>query len=240
MSTDDIGEIDIAAYVDGELDPVRTCQVERHLAQRPDEAARVMADLAGRSALRLLAGASETPEAVPPSPEQAIRGGRRSAFALALFAAVAVAAMVIPNVRDSGAAAGPAYLDDALMSHRVALMRARMVSQAESPEVDAADLLRETHIRVPRLPAGWRVTDAQIFPSDEGPALQLSIHTGRATLSIFAVRSASNAPDEPEAMRRDGQSIAFWRDGDLSYAVIGDGTPEEIDRIADDLEDKAA
>lgn len=241
MTTDAIGEIDLAAYVDGELDLERTCQVELHLSRQPAQAARVMADLAGRSALRLIARQRDaaTSEADPSmnASRQQPRGLRRRTTA-AMLAAAALAALIVPNFGSRGVATPPAYLDDAMMSHRITLMRARMVSQLEAPNFDAEDLERETHIRVPRLPDDWHVLDAQLFPSDQGPALQLLIRTtDGGALSIFAVRGPSNAPNEPSAVRRGDQSIAYWRKGDVSYAVIGDGTPEEIDRIADDLED---
>lgn len=238
MTTDTITEIDLAAYVDGELDLERACQVELHLSRQPVQAARVMADLAGRTALRLIIrerNAGSGPATVPARTEQPKRRQRTTA---ALLAAAAVAALVVPNLGGRSVATPPAYLEDAMMSHRITLMRARMTSQPESPHFDAEDLERETHIRVPRLPDDWHVLDAQLFPSDQGPALQLLIRTATGgSLSIFAVRGPSNAPSEPSAVRRGDQSIAYWRKGDVSYAVIGDGSPEQIDRIADDLED---
>lgn len=241
MPTDDICEIDLAAYIDGELDTERTCKVERYLAARPAEAAKIMADLASRDALRLIAqrrGLSKP--ALGMRPWRRKRGARlgRPARVAAACVALALAAVVAFNVSEQSVAAVPAYLDDALMSHRVTMLRSRMPSQLEAPLFDAGDLMRETRIRVPELPKGWQVLDAQLFPSDEGPALQLLVRTHKqGALSIFAVHGASTAPTEPSAVRREGQSIAFWRKGDVSYAIIGDGTPEEIDRIADDLED---
>jgi len=241
MTAENICEIDLSAYVDGELDPERACQVELYLSRQPVLAARVMADLASRSALRLIAGQHDTAAADGEQPETTrnrhLRSMRRQA-SFAMLAAAALAALIVPNIGGRSIATPPAYLDDAMMSHRITLMRARMASQTESPHFDAQDLERETRIRIPRLPDDWRVLDAQLFPSDEGPALQLLIQTAKGgALSIFAVRGDSTAPTEPSAVRWDGQSVAYWRKGDLSYAVIGDGSPEEIDRIADDLED---
>ncbi|OHT18184.1 anti-sigma factor family protein [Edaphosphingomonas haloaromaticamans] len=237
MTTDRnrICDIDINAYVDGELDAARACEVERHLSQRPNDAARVMEDLAGRSALRLIAGKARP---FTPRAERRAGGTRLSLAAVIAFAGLSVMTLVLPNAGGQSVASPPSYLDDAMMSHRITLMRARMASQPEAPNLDVHDLMRETGIRVPRLPAGWRVLDAQLFPSEYGPALQMLVHTeDKGVLSIFAVRGASTAPTEPSAERMDGRSIAYWRKGDLSYALIGDGTPEEIDRIADHLED---
>ncbi|MFL5192287.1 MAG: anti-sigma factor family protein, partial [Microvirga sp.] len=52
--SDPITEGDLLAYVDDQLDPARRIEVEEHLAQNPDAATRVMADLKDRDTLRLL------------------------------------------------------------------------------------------------------------------------------------------------------------------------------------------
>ncbi|MFD0464969.1 anti-sigma factor family protein [Microvirga aerilata] len=50
---DPITEDDLHAYVDDQLDPTRRIEVEEYLAHNPEAAARVMADLKDRDALRL-------------------------------------------------------------------------------------------------------------------------------------------------------------------------------------------
>jgi anti-sigma factor RsiW len=250
MASDDISEVDLQAYVDGELDVKRAVQVEDFLARHPDEAVRVMADLRTRSALRLLAG-SGLPISAPirRTALRLRRGFRKRGIIRAMSASTIAAALLalllptggLPLLGGHGsAAAAPAYVDDALMSHRTTLLRAAMASQPETTHFDPADLMRATRIRVPRLPEGWRIHDVQLFPSDEGPALQLSVRTREGQLySIFAVRASTSAPKQPSAVRRGGESIAFWRQGDLSYALTGAVTPEELGRVADDLEDNA-
>lgn len=54
-----ITEHDLLAYVDGQLDPPRSRAVERHLANHPEDARRVAADLAIRDGLRRLFGAAD-------------------------------------------------------------------------------------------------------------------------------------------------------------------------------------
>jgi anti-sigma factor RsiW len=58
--SDPITEADLLAYVDDQLDVARRIEVEEHLARNPEAAARVMADLKDRDALRL-AFAAELP-----------------------------------------------------------------------------------------------------------------------------------------------------------------------------------
>ncbi len=49
---DPITDSDLIAFVDGQIDPMRRLEVEAHLAAHPQAAARVMADLHDRDALR--------------------------------------------------------------------------------------------------------------------------------------------------------------------------------------------
>ena len=53
--SEDPSEIELMAYVDGQLDPGRRFAVETRLSRRPDLAAQVMGDLSARTGLRLLA-----------------------------------------------------------------------------------------------------------------------------------------------------------------------------------------
>lgn len=49
-----VSEADLLAYVDDRLDPERRFEVEVHLSQCPEDAARVAADLAILAGLRVL------------------------------------------------------------------------------------------------------------------------------------------------------------------------------------------
>jgi anti-sigma factor RsiW len=254
MRTDPVSAFELDAYLDGELDLPRRLAVEEHLARHPEAAARVLADLSLRTALRL---AQEPVGAVPPALEEAAqRLGRRLGRRLASRSPLAgwrlpIAAAVLgvaalggsllgrPTPRTAPAqAAAPAFVADAVMSYRTGLLRVAMPSQPESLLFDPGDIRRYTSIRVPTLPDGWRVRDVQVFPSGEGPALQLMVRTpdGR-TVSVFAVRSPQYAPARPTTIRRAGASVAYWRHGDMAYALTGLQRPEALDVAAEDLAD---
>lgn len=246
--TDPIGEIDLTAYVDGELDDERSAQVEAYLADNPACAAQVMRDLHIKRVLRLNirggTGGITTPEMMANARrlDRSLSGRSRGIPSRALMAALVVAAIVPLSVtrlgQDNAASAKPSYLDDAVRAHRAVVVRERMQSQPEAPRLDAEEILRTIRIRVPRLPDGWEVKDAQIMPSAQGPALLTSITTrDGADLFLFAVYASSTAPAEPIAIQHDGVNIAYWQEAHTSYAVIGDASVGELDRIADDLED---
>jgi len=248
MHPEPVTESEIQAYLDGELDLRRRLEVESHLAANPDAAHVFMEDLRLRTSLRLLdadledvppdmrAAAARLSARMSEGPVRSFRnlwGGR---MMQGLAAAALLMIVVLPG-RDVQARP-PAYVGDAVAAYRTGLLRATMASQIEAPVFDAGEIQRNTHIRVPRLPDKWVITDAQIFPSNEGPALQLMVRTPNAQrLSIFAVRADSNAPDEPTAVRHEGASVAYWSEGDMSYAVTGGEAPAAVDTVAEDLVD---
>lgn len=243
---DAIGEIDLNAYVDNELDEERRAQVEAYLARHPDMAARVMHDLHAARLLRLALRDHPCPSLSSETMAGAVQlkralSGRRRMPLLAMAAVLLATLIPLPlphSPRYEMAAATPTYLDDAIRAHRTAIVRGTMRSQPQTPHFDAQEVRRATRIRLPRLPEDWRIRDVQIIPAAEGPALFASIATAEGhVLFLFAVHAASTAPAQPTAISHGGVNIAYWQEERTSFAVIGDASVSELDRIADDLED---
>src|SRR3546814_14547587 len=84
---------------------------------------------------------------------------------------------------------------------------------------------------MPKLPRDWRVRDVQILPSDEGLAVQVMVSNGQGeVMSLFAVRADMDAPVNPDVVSAGGDSIAYWQEGDLAYALTGDASEAGLDR----------
>lgn len=250
MQTSSIGTLDIEAYVDGELDLPRRLAVEDHLANHPELAARVIADIRNATALRLLHQADDEPPAAMLAAARRLSdrlsGAGRAPLRLFPGSRAAIAALLVASAgavtlffsTQDARASSPPYVADAVMAFRTGLLRVNMTSQHETRLFDAGDVQRSTHIRVPVLPEGWRITDVQLFPSEEGPALHILVHTADdRTVSVFAVRSAADAPARPATIRRGEETVSYWRSGEIAYALTGIGAPEELDRVAEDLAD---
>ena len=248
MQADPIMEREIEAYLDDALDLESRLAVETFLAKNPEKAAKFMGQRRADTALRLLGAtpwaparsfhvaAAELARRLQ-SGQSRRRGGHESLRAIAAASgAVLLAVTGLLAIESTGQAEPPSYVADAVMSYRTGLLRAAMDSQPESLLFDADEIQRNTKIRVPRLPAGWTVTDVQIFPSDAGPALQIMIRTAEMkSISIFAVQSVSAAPVSPTAIRHGDAAVAYWRKGSTSYALTGMGAPEALDLAAEDL-----
>lgn len=234
---DPVTETDLAAYVDEQLPLPRRVEVESWLAQRPEEAARVMSDLRLRDELRLaLAGRGRGLPSIRTRDaarrlERAFRwetATRRlgRVAALGLFVALgwgAHAQWGTLGVRESVASAPPpAFVGDAVMAHRTTLLRADMLSQPESAAFDPAEILRATAISLPDLPDGWRVTDVQVFPSPFGPSIELSLATDRlGQVSLFAVRPGRFDVVPAASGEIEGFGAAYWQLGDVAYGLVG-------------------
>lgn len=231
------GEID--AYVDGVLDTGRKFVVETYLSNHPELAARVMGDLGSASGLKLLFATGDVVEANAVQVVSPVKAGAVPSFwhrhrgpiaGLSVAGAAAAAGLFFVDV------GAPNYVDYAVSSHRIALLRANMRSQVETPLYDAKEIASSTQIAIPTLPASWNITDVQLFPTDKGPALVVALKTETGKqLSLFALRERTNAPERPDAIREGTQSVAYWRRGDMSYALTGDGEASTIDATAEAL-----
>src|SRR5215211_6139017 len=240
---DPITETDLLGYVDDQIDVARRIEVEDYLAKHPAAAARVMADLRTRDALRL---SFATP--LPRPSEKALETAGRLERALArrriglrlrrLAAVVALVGFgwlahgqVGLGITDSEASPQPpAFVEDARHAHATAIVRARMVSVPEMPDYDPAEVFAETGIRIPELPQDWRIVDAQVFPTREGHSIEMTIEAddlGR--VSLFAAQVPSFNVIEPTTVRFDRVRAVYWQTGPLAYALIGSGSERAIE-----------
>ncbi|MBN9530672.1 MAG: anti-sigma factor [Alphaproteobacteria bacterium] len=248
-----ISEFDLHAYVDDQLDPARRIEVEDFLARHPARAAEVMADLRSRDALRLA-----MPAPASPAPELTVAAGRRLARALAgqrLFArfrrVAAVAAFLAIGwfahaelaplgVGNSIASPKPpAFVDDALMSHRTAQLRAGLHSFHAVVDYDREELGTATGIALPDLPRDWTIRDVQLVPASSGPSVEVELAAGRAgSMSLYAVRSDAFRVINPTPLRKGDEAVVYWQMGEHAYALTGGSTAAET--IAQAAEQLAA
>lgn len=247
-----VSDFELQAYVDDQLDMPRRVEVEDYLANHPDAAARVMADLRARDALRL-ALTGPLPAPPPRTLDAAQRLGRglaRARLAGRFRSAAAAAALVAAgwfvhahvgplSIGESEASPPPpAYVEDAVRSHRTALVRAGMRSQPGAPGYDPQEILAATRIALPPLPRDWRILDVQVFPSREGPSVEMVVEARElGILSLFAARMDSAGTVAPEMAEFGSERVAHWRAGHLAYALTGAAPDRLLERAARRLAD---
>ncbi|API58117.1 hypothetical protein BSL82_01385 [Tardibacter chloracetimidivorans] len=244
-----VSEVDLCAYVDGQLDIARRIEVEDYLARHPDAAAALMADLKSSDAMRLALGDRPAPRA--DIVERAVQLDRRLAaqrirrlMPRLSFAALATLCLWLAQdeigeaLVSTSQAAVPPFANEAIQTHNTARLRDTMTSQVKTTVIDATAIREATRIVFPRPSDDWRIMDTRLVPSDDGTGLEISLQTGLGVpLTFFAVPTRSSAPSLPDAIELSGASVAYWRKGNIGYALAGSITPVELDRLAEDFAD---
>jgi anti-sigma factor RsiW len=247
---DPIIDADLDAYVDGELPLSRRVEVESFLSEHPATAAKVMADMGIRGELRM-ALAGESAAMRPTTREAARRLEWGLAYGRVLNSVQRVAAVIVLMAAGwvahtsfgaftasevSASVPAPSFLDDAVQASRISEARSRMASQPAEPAYDAEDIRAATAIVMPELPKDWHVADSEIFPSQFGPSVELTIDAGGAQrLSLFAVRPGNFAVRDVAQTTRGDVQAAYWQIGEVAYALIGNGKPAELEGAAEKL-----
>ncbi|MDP4004610.1 anti-sigma factor [Methylobacterium sp. NEAU K] len=243
---DPITDDDLIAFVDGQIDPMRRLDVEAHLAANPGTAARVMAEMHDRDALRAC-----FERAPGPGPDRNIalarrldRGLRWRRVASRLKRAAAIAVLVgagwlahdeigqfgVPNTLAS--TPDPALIADARQARAVAQLRKSISSQGDSPIYDRARLQSVTGIDLPALPAGWRVRDIQVFPGRHGTGIEIAFEAGTlGEASLFATRGSRGGP--AALTGSDDGAVLSWTAGDTAYALSGPQDDAALRQAAD-------
>lgn len=240
-------ELDILAFVNGQLDGERRYAVMEYLARHPDRAADVMADLHLTEGLRLALATVDT----PPAPQL-----RRAADQLAssMFQQTArrrwlpfVAAVVLfalgwvghGVMQGSGQNAGVAAIFDAALDAQDAVMLRASLSGELGPMPNDPDrIAARLGIYLPDLPSGWTIRAAQVVATPERPGLALVIDSpDLGEILLFGVLRSDDGPDGPATVAsRDGRALAFFeRDRTAFVLVDAIGTPAELKQGAEAL-----
>ena len=241
----EITEIDRMAYIDSQLDDPRRLDVETSLAADPPAAAEMMGYLAQRTALRMalarlaMEPSPELTSLTSAEPRSRVWHGRRVAGLAAVLGLAMLLGVADDAWRVEGRFSGPpAYLDDAVQSREASLIRTSMTSRPTTPWMKPNDIRRAIRIRLPVLPANWRLIDVQVYPSDEGPSAQLLIDTGDGDqLSLFSSRINDEGTVKPVVVDRRGETLAFWEIDGQSFVLIGDLPRAAMHEMALDLAD---
>jgi anti-sigma factor RsiW len=246
---DPVIDADLDAYVDGELDVARRIAVENYLSSHPGTAAKIMADLSIRGELRLaLAAAPSTGRAETREAARRLERGLsydRILSSLQRIAAVAVlvgagwvahtsfGAFTATEV--SASVPPPLFVEDAVRAYRATKTRDQIASQRAVMAFNADDIRAATAILMPALPQGWSVSDVEVYPSDFGPSVELTINAQGQRLSLFAARPGSFAVEKVNHIALDGVQAAYWQIGDVAYSLIADGKAANLDGQAEQL-----
>ena len=240
-------ENELLAYVDDQLEPTRRQAVEAALAQHPDLAARVMADLSLRALI-----VSDLGSALPPAPAATreaaerlvtglgrvspVRYARMAASALILLGAGWLGHAALGTGGDAEAGTLPPFVLDAIQAQRGAEVRANIASQPKAEGIDTGELSTETGLRLPALPVNWTIRDAQVFPSANGLSVEIAIlDENAAALFLYAAPAARFGASHPAPAATESGDVVFWQVGQTVYALSAGVPSTDLSRPAEVL-----
>jgi anti-sigma factor RsiW len=239
---EEISEIELQAYIDGELETARRIAVEAYLEAHPEMAARVMRDMRLRDEIRLFV--SESDDQVPARTEAVMRrlSARyrlRAAVPILRNMAAAVALLVLGWFAHDYAVPGDqqrAYtiaqistlIDEAAEAHLAALTELASAHPyiLDEPQVLAEKVLISEEGVMPSFPSLDALLDivgSELVPWDGGIAVQVIYRDpGGHAVTLFAARVEPSENLPPTATSLDGLTLVHWQDGPYAFALSGD------------------
>jgi anti-sigma factor RsiW len=237
--SDAVSELELHAFIDGELPPKRAAAVEAAIASDPALAARVRAFHADKLALiaayRPLADAPvpaallATARAGPSRPARRRWGGY-----LAVAGAAAIAAGLLMTLTPR-VASDPA-IEQALAARDNAHPPSRELDGHDPAGVEAADRVMSAMlgnpVRAPDLSrAGFKLVSAEVYGQNRSDAVQLRYEDDTRRLFTVFLRPPAG-PDMFEVTQRGPVRICVWQNADLTAVMTGEMSTPELFRLA--------
>ena len=241
-----IGEGDLHAYVDGELDQATRAEVEAWLAEHADDGAKVVAWKRQDAALHArFDGVLDEPLSEPL--QKAVRRGgigrpvpvwMRIAAAVALFAAGAASGWGLNHWHGKGDAPAVRFVQRAMGAHVVYLPEVRHPVEVKADEEKhlVAWLSKRLGraVSAPALTeAGFHLVGGRLLPDACLPAAQFMYEDGGGRRVMLYVRSGGLGKDTAFRFVSQGGVAAFyWIDGPMGYVVTGKVPRPDLLRFA--------
>ena len=235
---DSVSEIDLHAFIDGELPPERAAAVEAAVARDPILAARVRGFRADKLALVAAYGPlADAP--VPASLLQAARGSSRPVIKrwgrhLVLAGAAALAASLLLTLTPR--APRDAAIEQALAARENARTPSRELDGRDLASIEAADQAMSDMLgnstRVPDLRrAGFKLVSAEFYGPTRSDAVQLRYEDAERRLFTVFLRPSAG-PDAFDVTERGPVRICVWQNADVTAVMTGEMSTPELFRLA--------
>lgn len=232
-----VTEVDLQAYIDGQLDVPRRIEVETFLQAQPETAARIMEELRRRDELRLFLSDDSW---APPAPtvdlsrqlerRLAWRSAgltfRRAAAAMLLLVAGWFAHDEFDSLFVDVVAAAhpvPTFVEEAVEVYEVARLR---LDAGLAPYPTVLPLTAHHgngRMPIPALTDGVRLLGSDLVPWDGGPAVLVLYRDGLDHLvCLFAAEVENFNVASPQTAAVRGHATVYWQNGHFAYALSGD------------------
>jgi anti-sigma factor RsiW len=244
---DQITEADLHAYLDGELDPERTGEVERHLASDPADAKRLDSYRAQADMMRRLYGPLiERPVPARLAAAAAGIGGRRRSWraltgalaaSLLLFAAGAAGGWFARDWIDPRVGGTRSFVAEAVAAHK--MFTAEIRHPVEVPASDYGHLVGwlskrvGAELKAPKLEAaGYHLVGGRLLPGSGRAAAQFMYEDKGGRRITLYVRATDGTQSAFRLVSEGSVSALYWREDGLAWAIMGEMPEEALLQLA--------
>jgi anti-sigma factor RsiW len=259
MTNSQILDIELHAYVDGELTEARRAEVAAWLAGHPEDAARVEAYQAQTLELRqLFDPVLDEPvpdalkaQALAPAPQRSrflpSWSLQRIAASFALVCIGSLSGWLAHERYSRPAATAPmlAFAHQAAVAHAVFTPDVKrpveISAEHEDQLITWLSKRLGTAVRAPRLrPLGYELIGGRLLPGNSGPVAQFMYQDAsgqRLTLYVSTDRTSNR--DTAFRFAQEGSvNVFYWIDGALGYAISASISKDDLARIATTVYDQ--
>ncbi|WP_052709858.1 anti-sigma factor family protein [Azospirillum thiophilum] len=254
-----VSEAELHAWLDGELPDERLADVERHLADHPDDAQRFERYRGQRALLGQSFGplidqplpdrltppfAMREPAAGPAAP----RWGRGALWGLAVAASLLIfvsggAGGWLLRDRMAGRAEPPtaAFIADAVAAHRVFSVEVRHpVEIGVDEEAHLVNWLSKRLGKTMRCPkvtrAGYQLIGGRLLADSVGPVALYMYEDAAGRRITLYIRPSPNTSGSAFRFAQDGGVRAlYWQDNGLALAVTGELDRDTLSGVAEEV-----
>lgn len=256
-----ITEADLHAYVDRQLSSARRLQVERYLADHPEERARAQDWLQQNAQLRAMLSPvleEPVPLGLPLHPKAQRFPWRACAAGVVVAIISAASAWSIRGAVDAEVmrlAMAPVSQTTAVNGASLSgfAQRAAIAHVVYSPDVrrpvevgaDQEQALvtwltkrMGTQVRPPALSAlGYELIGGRLLPGAQGPVAQFMYGAaGGQRLTLYVTREVPQQTDTQFQFGKDGPvNVFYWVENQLGYAISAGADKAELMRVAQDV-----
>lgn len=244
--TDELDELDLHAFLDGQLDPRQEAAVLARMENDPGLRERMRAYAEQDLALKAAQAEGLLQRQPLPGLVAGLSGRLRRQIQRERLVRIAAAVMLFVmgwGARDVSDYVMepdlPDYARDALENHEV-------FAERQVPPVEIAGNRQEelhrmlvaqlgSEVKVPELRAiGLRLIGARRTGTDDGPGSQLIYEDGSGHRVTLTVASSDDQPDADrlEMTEADGYVVGYWRGQHFGYALIGREPAQNLIQVA--------